>query len=153
MEYNVSARKPDHALKERMRDAAARADALISAHPLKHADETTACEIVGEYLRIRYLLEPSDMRQTAYLNRLGEMSVARGLGISVEAVRKNELDSKCEGTSSSMTKKILLVIALNKALGIDIDADTTANIVTVADLCHAVRSQLALKSSDPEHRQ
>ena len=62
--------------------------------------------------------------------------------MSIEAVRKNELDSKCEGTSSSMTKKILLTIALNKALEIDIDAETTADITTITELCDAVRAQL-----------
>ena len=40
--------------------------------------------------------------------------------------------------SSSMTKKILLVIALNSVLGIDIDATATADITTVSELCEEV---------------
>lgn len=142
MEYNVSARNPNHALKKRVTDAAAQADSLLESWDPHESNEHSLCETVREYVRLRYLLEPEDMLETEYLNHLGEASIARGLGVSIEQVRRNELDSKCEGTSSSMTKKILLVIAINKALGIDIDAETTANVTTITELCDAVRAQL-----------
>lgn len=142
MEYNVSARNPNHALKKKVADAASRADSLFESWDPQGNDEHSLCETVKEYVRLRYLLEPEDMLETEHLNHLGEASIARSLGMSIEAVRKNELDSKCEGTSSSMTKKILLTIALNKALRIDIDAETTADITTITELCDAVRAQL-----------
>ena len=142
MEYNVSARNPNHALRKRVTDAATRADSLFESWDPREGDEHSFCETVREYVRLRYLLEPEDMLETEYLNHLGEASIARGIGVSIEQVRKNELDSKCEGTSSSMTKKILLTIALTKALEIDIDAETTADITTITELCDAVRAQL-----------
>ncbi len=151
MEYNVSARHPNNALKKRAVDAAIRADDLLKSSISQTRDDRSLCEIIKEYLRLRYLLEPKDMDETEYLNHLGETSIARGLGIPVEAVRKNELDSKCTGTSSSMAKKILLVIAINKALSIAIDAETTANMTTVTELCDAVRAQLVPQIRAEEH--
>ena len=146
MEYNISARKTNEELKERLQTAAKRADCALNSLLESDSSKDGVRRAVSEYVRIRYLLEPEDMVSDA-LNYLGEASLSRGLGIPVEQVRKSELDSKCENTSSSMTKKILLVIALNKALGIDIDSTRTADIVTLSELCDEVFMLLERKSA------
>lgn len=141
MEYNISARKPNMELKKKLAEAAEQANKLVSDIDFSHMDFDKTRDILREYIRIRYLLEPSDMISDS-LNYLGEASLSRSLGMPIEEVRASELDAKCENTSSSMTKKILLVIALNSALGIDINAEATANIATVSELCEEVCHQL-----------
>lgn len=115
MEYNISARNTDHLLKEAHNKAAESANALLAA--------TRA----GSLRRSRALRSPARIRarpgtcwalttwrKATHLNYLGELSLARSFDMSVEEIRRTELDAKCENTSSSMTKKILLVIALNR---------------------------------------
>ena len=97
-------------------------------------DKDKLAQTLREYVRLRYLLEESDMQENDHFNYLGEVSLARGLGLSVDAVRKSELDSKCDGTSSTMAKKILLIIALGKTLGIETDPERNADITTIAEL-------------------
>lgn len=141
MEYNISARKPNMELKQKLTEAAEQANSLMIGMDLSHMDFNDTRDALREYIRIRYLLEPSDMTSDS-LSYLGEASLSRSLGMPIEEIRASELDAKCENTSSSMTKKILLVIALNSVLGIDIDATATADIATVSELCEEVRQQL-----------
>lgn len=146
MEYNISARETNEALKKRLQEAALHAETVLLS--FVDADRTPegVRAAVREYVRIRYLLEEGDLVSDS-LNYLGEASLARGLGMTIDQVRRSELDSKCENTSSSMTKKILLIIALNKVLGIDIDSDRTADIATLTELGDEVFFQLEKKNA------
>lgn len=146
MEYNISARNTNTALKQKLAEAAEAADAVFAGVDLSHTSFENTYDLIMSYIRIRYLLKEEDMASDS-LNYLGEASLSRTLGKPIEEIRTSELDAKCENTSSSMTKKILLIIALNKALGIDIDADSTANIATVTELCAEVRRQLDARSA------
>ena len=141
VEYNISARGRNEGLEARLTQAARCADALARDILAQRGDADAVRCGVAEYVRLRYGLEPGDMGES--LNYLGEVSLARGLGMTVDEVRRSELDSKCENTSSSMTKKILLVIALNRALGVNIDPQQTAEIATVSALGDEVARQLA----------
>lgn len=149
MEFNVSARNPNFALKERLTAAAAEANKLFDDLP-PNVDEQTLRNAVREYVRIRYLLEPQDLAESEYFQQLGETSLARGLGMPVETVRKTEFDSKCENTSSTQAKKILLVIALGKRLSISFKPDTTADITTISELCDETYRLLAERAETPK---
>ncbi len=146
MEYNISARNTDHLLKERINKAAESANALLAATVREACDEAALCAALREYVRVRYLLGPHDLEESDHLNYLGELSLARSFDMSVEEIRRTELDAKCENTSSSMTKKILLVIALNQVLQIDISPEATAELTTIGELCQEAWRQLQGRS-------
>ena len=109
-------------------------------------DEAALCAALREYVRVRYLLGPHDLEESDHLNYLGELSLARSFDMSVEEIRRTEVDAKCENTSSSMTKKILLVIALNQVLQIDISPEATAELTTIGELCQEAWRQLQGRS-------
>lgn len=90
-------------------------------------------ELVRSYIRIRYLLEPEDELVDS-LNVLGQMNLSRALGVPVPNLRNVDMEAKCGGTSAVMTKKILLIIALNRDLGISIASDDAADITRVSEL-------------------
>lgn len=138
VEYNTSAKGPNKVLMERIKQANEQANLLLASELPIPSDKAALRTIIAKYVQIRYLLTDEDMQVTEHFNGLGEISLSRGLGLPVEVIRTSELDAKCQGTSSAMSKKILLVIALNKLLGITIDATTTADITTVTQLAHEV---------------
>ena len=51
-----------------------------------------------------------------------------------------------------MTKKILLVVALGKALGIKTDPDRNADITTISELSHEVRAILDAQGGEGDGR-
>ena len=44
------------------------------------------------------------------------------------------MEAKCGGTSAVMTKQILLIVALNRDLGITVPPDEAADITKVSEL-------------------
>ena len=146
MEYN-SARGVNTELRDRIQAAGKRADTLMAQTCAGSPSFEELVEAVKEYTRIRYLLEPEDMKEDA-MRYLGELSLARGLGMPVEQVRRTELDTKCKDTSSEMTKKILLVISLNKALGINIDETQTAEITSISAIAEEAARQYLARRAD-----
>ena len=62
---------------------------------------------VEKVVRAKYFLEDCAL-QSNYFNYLGELSIARMLGKDISEIKGIDLEAKCNGTSSVMTKKILL---------------------------------------------
>lgn len=148
MEYNTSAKGPDIALMNRLTAAAQKADDLLASCDVKPMGCSELITVLKEYVRLRYLLEESDIQEDEHFGYLGEVSLARSLGMPVEMVRKTEMDSKCEGTSSSMTKKILLILSLGKALGIQTCPERNAEVTTVTELAEYVYELLQERNGE-----
>ena len=124
MEYNMGPGRRDAALERRYLKAEQEAKALI---------ERFKEMPVHAYVRTRYLLEPEDELVDS-LNVLGEMNLSRALGVPVPDLGKVDMEAKCGGTSALMTKKILLIVALNRDLGIAVPPDEAADITKVSEL-------------------
>jgi hypothetical protein len=75
---------------------------------------------------------------TDHFNGLGEISIAKALGKGRSSIAGIDLEAKCNGTSSVMTKKILLIIFLNNALNIHIDPQVSAEITDIRHLAETV---------------
>ena len=78
---------------------------------------------------------------------MGELSIARMLGKDISEIKGIDLEAKCNGTSSVMTKKILLFMFMNKELGIAISAEDAANSYTLQDLSILAFEQLSKRIS------
>lgn len=134
MEYNMGPGRRDAALERRYLKAEQEAKALIER--FKEMPDPTFDQmetVVHAYVRTRYLLEPEDELVDS-LNVLGEMNLSRALGVPVPDLGKVDMEAKCGGTSAVMTKKILLIVALNRDLGITVPPDEAADITKVSEL-------------------
>jgi hypothetical protein len=80
------------------------------------------------------------------LNKLSELSVARAIRLSEEGIKKIDNPATCEGTTSAMNKKVLLLMAIQKELNFKFPIEIIANIETTMDLADAVYK--ALKGMD-----
>lgn len=85
----------------------------------------------------KYLLPP-DTREDR-LDELARLSVERALAHG--AVRADH-PATCEGTTSAMNKKVLLLLAVQRELGVRFEPGTTAGLETVRDIARAVSALL-----------
>lgn len=140
MEYNTTPKTIDHALEQRYRqadvDARKIATALASIPP-NDISRSNVYDAIREITRIKYLLDQKDMA-TDHFNGLGELSIAKALGKDRSAIAGIDLEAKCNGTSSVMTKKILLIMFVNNVLDICIDPRTSAEITDIGHLSEIV---------------
>ncbi|WP_102374204.1 acyl carrier protein [Raoultibacter massiliensis] len=134
MEYNMGPGRRDRALELRYEEAEKKAKAIaetLKSKPRPSADEFDAS--VRSYIRTRMLLEPKDEMPDS-LNVLGQMNLARALGVSIPELSSIDMEAKCGGTSAVMTKKILLIMALNRDLGVSVTPDEAAEITKISEL-------------------
>ena len=62
------------------------------------------------------------------LTELAELSVAKTIQMPKEDSKQLDGAHSCEGTTSAMNKKVLLLMALQKGLNIKFSAQNTANL-------------------------
>ena len=150
LEYNINAKIGiDPAIKAKYDQADNKARLLLrnlSETSQERLNEAAIKSCITEVTRIKYFLDRENMT-SEYFNALGELSVAKRLGIDVSQVKGIDLEAKCNNTSSVMTKKILLVIFIGKELGIQIDADRASNAITISELSRLVYEQLEKRMS------
>ena len=146
MEYNMGPGRKNPELERRYATAekeARKVAQAVNEGPMP--DKESFRKAVERYVRIRMLLEPDDELPDS-LNLLGQMNLSRALGIPIPDLSKVDMEAKCGSTSAVMTKKILLIIALNHDFGIKIDADAAADITKFNELVEITYSLYA------EHR-
>ena len=150
MEYNTSARGINYQLKAKY-DAAEEVAHGYCEELLDKVNQG-CCTIedvnatVEKVVRAKYFLEDCVL-QSNYFNYLGELSIARMLGKDISEIKGIDLEAKCNGTSSVMTKKILLFMFMNKEMGIAISAEDAANSYTLQDLSILAFEQLSKRIS------
>lgn len=146
MEYNMGPGRKNPELKRRYATAEIEARKVAQAvNEGSMPDKESFRKAVERYIRIRMLLEPDDELPNS-LNLLGQMNLSRALGIPIPDLSKVDMEAKCGSTSAVMTKKILLIIALNRDFGIKIEADVAADITKLNELVEITYSLYA------EHR-
>lgn len=124
----------NRALEERYEAAERQAKKIalaMNSAPTPAFEEFT--ERVHAYVRTRMLLEPEDELIDS-LNVLGQMNLARALGVTLPELSQMDMEAKCGGTSAVMTKKILLIMALNKDLGVKVSPEEAAEITKLSEL-------------------
>ncbi|BDE96931.1 hypothetical protein [Raoultibacter timonensis] len=134
MEYNMGPGRRDRALEHRYETAEKEAKKIAKSlnsepHPTFDEFETA----IRSYIRIRMLLEPEDELPDS-LNVLGQMNLSRALGVSIPELSSIDMEAKCGGTSAVMTKKILLIMALNRDLDIYLTPEEAAETTKLSML-------------------
>ncbi len=93
----------------------------------------------------RYLLEEGDVCALADPDDLEALAAASNAKRAARhhAGALGDTSSGCTGVSSAVTKKVLLAMAIRRALGIEGHAEAFGAALTVADLAHAVQDALS----------
>ena len=87
-----------------------------------------------------------DVTDVYNLTELAELSVAKTIRMPKEESRQLDGAHSCEGTTSAMNKKVLLLMALQKGLGIKFLPDTTADLTDTRQIAQEVWHLLAAGS-------
>lgn len=98
-----------------------------------------------EYVMHKYLLDEEDMVDDD-LAALSARSI-RKIAKTSPTEELKDISADCTGTSSASTKKILLIMALCRGLGIKVDAEAFGSVATIQDLADV--AIFALKQGDP----
>ena len=88
---------------------------------------------IRDYVRCKLMLDPEEAVSDA-LADLSEISIAKVAGIPKGDVANQDLSMNCAGISSVETKKILLLIALQRALGLSVPPESAPAVKTIEDL-------------------
>lgn len=101
-------------------------------------------KLVRAYVKARYFLEEEDLALDSF-NALGQMSIARATGMDIAEVMSGDLHARCDAASPALTKKILLMISLNRELGLGVSPEESADITTLSLLEERI-AQTVLKN-------
>lgn len=135
--------------KELLQEYSQRADsylrAVLQAEPQQRSRTFLYVQLRG-YVCSKFMLEPDECASDS-LTALSEASVAKVARIPQGEVAERDLSMNCAGISSVETKKILLIIALSRALGIKLPPSLATEAETVDDLAAAVETALAAQKT------
>ena len=106
--------------------------------------ETLHEDLYG-FILSKYILL-GDVKYVYNLTELAELSVAKTIRMPKEESRQLDGAHSCEGTTSAMNKKVLLLMALQKGLGIKFLPDTTADLTDTRQIAQEVWHLLAAGS-------
>lgn len=85
------------------------------------------------YVKRKYLLDDEDCASDVF-SELIDTSIAKSQRIAKNLVTDTDTPAGCDGTSSAVTKKVLLLMAVQKELGIKFPPEKSPSIKTIRDL-------------------
>ncbi len=94
-------------------------------------------EHICGYVICKFMLQGEDPNQHSFPD-LAELSLSRSMKVSKELVNEFDIARSCDGATSVMTKKVLLFLAIQKALGIELPASRSATLTTMTDFSDMV---------------
>ena len=117
----------------------------IKAHPRMEEDELHT--YIYDYVLYKYNLfgEVSDVY---VLDDLAELSVAKAIKLSKEQAIAYDNKASCDGATSAMNKKVLLLMAIQKELNIKFPLDEVVQIKDTKKLTSVVYRQLNGEMAD-----
>lgn len=117
----------------------------IKAH--RHMEEDELHTYIYDYVLYKYNLfgEVSDVY---VLDDLAELSVAKAIKLNKEQAIAYDNKASCDGATSAMNKKVLLLMAIQKELNIKFPLDEVVQIKDTKKLTSVVYRQLNGKMAD-----
>ena len=109
--------------------------AIRTADPLTY-------EILHEelyrYILVKFLLTDADRPANDSFADLTELSLAKSMKVSPALVEEFDTARSCDGATSAMAKKVLLYLAIQRALDIELPARESARARTMHDVSRMV---------------
>lgn len=124
-----------------LKENAARCDALAAQMKESGPEYGTLYPLVRRYLYLKFMLFDGD-EGTEDILALAERSVEHIAQLKKGGLKFKDHSGTCGSISSSVTKKILLLIALQKALGIQFEKNETADITTIPELARQIAAHM-----------
>lgn len=117
----------------------------IKAH--RHMEEDELHTYIYDYVLYKYNLF-GEVVDVYVLDDLAELSVAKAIKLSKEQAIAYDNKASCDGATSAMNKKILLLMAIQKELNIKFPLDEVVQIKDTKKLTSVVYRQLNGKMAD-----
>lgn len=127
-------------LREYSRRAEAYLDTVRTCLPEQRSHTFLYVQLLG-YVCSKFMLELGECDSES-LSELSAASISKVARIPRGGLAEQDISMNCAGISSVETKKILLLIALQRSLGIQIDPNLVPMIRTVDDLADIVKQAL-----------
>lgn len=126
-------------LKAQKNTAAAYAEKIRNTEPLTH-DVFYDC--MRGFVLTKYMLGESDFTPESSFDDLVEISLAKTMKIDKSLVEEFDTARSCDGATSAMAKKVLLFMAIQKELNIELPAGPTAKLKSLDELIELTWEQL-----------
>ena len=117
----------------------------IKAH--RHMKEDELHNYIYYYVLYKYNLF-GEVADVYVLDDLAELSVAKAIKLSKEQAIAYDNKASCDGATSAMNKKVLLLMAIQKELNIKFPLDEVVQIKDTKKLTSVVYRQLNGKMAD-----
>lgn len=117
----------------------------INAH--RHMEEDELHTYIYDYVLYKYNLF-GEVADVYVLDDLAELSVAKAIKLSKEQAIAYDNKASCDGATSAMNKKVLLLMAIQKELNIKFPLDEVVQIKDTKKLTSVVYRQLNGKMAD-----
>lgn len=101
-----------------------------------------------DFILCKYILI-DDVTNIYDLTELAELSVAKTIQMTKVNAFKADSAHSCEGTTSAMNKKVLLLMALQRELGISFSPERTADLTDTQLLAREIYHLLQEKTAIP----
>lgn len=117
----------------------------IKAH--RHMEEDELHTYIYDYVLYKYNLF-GEVADVYVLDDLAELSVAKAIKLSKEQAIAYDNKASCDGATSAMNKKVLLLMAIQKELNIKFPLDEVVQIKDTKKLTSVVYRQLNGEMAD-----
>ena len=117
----------------------------IKAH--RHMEEDELHTYIYDYVLYKYNLF-GEVADVYVLDDLAELSVAKAIKLSKEQAIAYDNKASCDGATSAMNKKVLLLMAIQKELNIKFPLDEVVQIKDTKKLTSVIYRQLNGKMAD-----
>ena len=117
----------------------------IKAH--RHMEEDELHTYIYDYVLYKYNLY-GEVADVYVLEELAELSDAKAIKLSKEQAIAYDNKASCDGATSAMNKKVLLLMAIQKELNIKFPLDEVVQIKDTKKLTSVVYRQLNGKMAD-----
>ena len=101
-----------------------------------------ALPLVRNYVRDKFLLSPED-GEAEELMALADLSLRKILRLKKEGKLLGDISRGCSGASSLITKKVLLMKAVQEDFGVTMSPEQSAALTTVTQLTDYILAQRA----------
>lgn len=112
---------------------------LIKSHTNQNYEFVHTC--IKNYVNYKFMLDNDECPSEVILE-LSEHSIAKAAKLSRDELALVEVSSGCTDVSTAVTKKVLMLLGIQKTLNIKFPTETTAYIDTISDLAQAILEQL-----------
>lgn len=124
----------------------AAAEDMAAIHSQSPLTKSFFSEKLRGFVLHKFMLKEEDLASDDF-NSITELSLSKSMKISPELVKEFDLAKSCDGVSSAMAKKVLLFMAIQRELGIQLPAMASARITTIHDLAELAWNEMCSAES------